>query len=543
MSKFPLDLSKFKVSKKDAKSTTLQHPAGHSLVIAHNSLSPKLKTQLDGLGKMAEMDAEPSDPLPEQRLAKGGKVQKMADGDPSVSPNPEPNLPSNLPAPLPDNMDREGNHLVANKPNPQPQVADSSSLPDDASREPAKVQSGPDPFGINAYTNQQVKALGEQKAGQIGAEAAKAQQATAGIAPEQSYQDSIKNALNTYQNSFAAISDERAKIKQNILDGQINPRNYIDNMSTGDKVRTGIGLVLGGMGAGLTHGPNLAFNYLQNQITNDIDAQKANLGSQNSLLSHNFQEMGDLKDATNMALLQTNDMLGSHMRMLADQAATPMQKAQALTIAGQFDAKASELQHNMAIQKALLGGQGGSEQDFQNKMTYLKMNGQADLAKDMETKHIPGVAGSASVNLTPENRQSIDHLNNLSQSYTDAQNYLNHTSAFGVGWQNANRAAGTSIMNRMELEIGALEGLGRFTPEEAKRYKGMIPDLTGTHFTGQDQARLDQLTKEVNEHKANLLGNVGVGGGAKALPHEIRRVTKDGKTAVYDSNKKFLRYE
>ena len=43
MSKMPLDLSKFKKIKSDDQTSTLQHPDGHQIIIAHVKLSNKLK--------------------------------------------------------------------------------------------------------------------------------------------------------------------------------------------------------------------------------------------------------------------------------------------------------------------------------------------------------------------------------------------------------------------------------------------------------------------------------------------------------------------
>lgn len=49
-----IDPKKFKHVRSDAKSTTLQHKDGHTLTIAHNVLSPKMKNQLMALSKMGQ---------------------------------------------------------------------------------------------------------------------------------------------------------------------------------------------------------------------------------------------------------------------------------------------------------------------------------------------------------------------------------------------------------------------------------------------------------------------------------------------------------
>lgn len=58
-----LDLRKFTKLKSDAKTTTLKHPDGHTITLAHNALSPANQKDLHALP-----------------FANGGKVKKMADG-------------------------------------------------------------------------------------------------------------------------------------------------------------------------------------------------------------------------------------------------------------------------------------------------------------------------------------------------------------------------------------------------------------------------------------------------------------------------------
>lgn len=66
MAKLPLDLSKFKYLSSDDKSTTLQHKDGHSITLAHKSLSDKYRKQL-------------SDMVPKKKAC-GGMVKRMAQG-------------------------------------------------------------------------------------------------------------------------------------------------------------------------------------------------------------------------------------------------------------------------------------------------------------------------------------------------------------------------------------------------------------------------------------------------------------------------------
>lgn len=77
---FNLDIGKMKFLKSDEKSTTLQHPKGHTVTIAHSVLSPKNREALQALSKVAT-DARTPDQASEYgkvtMKATGGKARQM----------------------------------------------------------------------------------------------------------------------------------------------------------------------------------------------------------------------------------------------------------------------------------------------------------------------------------------------------------------------------------------------------------------------------------------------------------------------------------
>lgn len=66
-----LNLKEFKHVKTDKDSTTLQHKAGHQLVLAHNALSPEAQQQLKALSGISQ-DAATPEQKQEAKMAKGG---------------------------------------------------------------------------------------------------------------------------------------------------------------------------------------------------------------------------------------------------------------------------------------------------------------------------------------------------------------------------------------------------------------------------------------------------------------------------------------
>jgi hypothetical protein len=76
MSQIKLDLKRFKHVKSDGKTTTLQHPDGHTITMAHASLSPEAQAQLSQLAKAAQTSANTDELKHKGMYGHGGGVHK-----------------------------------------------------------------------------------------------------------------------------------------------------------------------------------------------------------------------------------------------------------------------------------------------------------------------------------------------------------------------------------------------------------------------------------------------------------------------------------
>lgn len=114
----------------------------------------------------------------------------------------------------------------------------------------------------------------------------------------------ISNTANLLQKAAANALKEKKRlngmindVNQAIADQKIDPNRYMGNMSTLGRISTAIGLMLGGMGAGLAGGQNLAFKSLESAIDRDIEAQKMDLNKKNNLLTAYYKMYGDVQQA------------------------------------------------------------------------------------------------------------------------------------------------------------------------------------------------------------------------------------------------------
>ena len=86
------------------------------------------------------------------------------------------------------------------------------------------------------------------------------------------------------------LNQEGKAIADDYLTKQVDPEHYWSSLSTPAKISTNIGLILGGIGAGLTRGENLAYKMLQANIDRDMAAQKAEMGKKENLLQFNMKQ-------------------------------------------------------------------------------------------------------------------------------------------------------------------------------------------------------------------------------------------------------------
>lgn len=297
------------------------------------------------------------------------------------------------------------------------------SPPEPTATTPAQTELAPQGRPGGAYdeyqaaNQEQLGALEQQKVGAQAEALTRGNMQAAQGAHERAYQADLAAATKTFNDTMTHLNDQEAKLQQDVANGHIDPKRYLNSMTTGGKIATGIGLILGGMGAGLTRGPNTAFQYLQSQIDRDIDAQRTDLGKKQNLLAHNIQLMGNARAGMDLTRLQHLDILNSQIRAEAGKAGTPMAQAQALAIEGEIGAKKAEIKRNMAIQRTMMGGGGSAdpESQFQSRMQFLRMNGAEGMAKDLESKHVAGIPGQASVELTAENRNDLQAKHNFDQ--------------------------------------------------------------------------------------------------------------------------------
>lgn len=138
-------------------------------------------------------------------------------------------------------------------------------------------------------------------------------------------QKSVESAID-FRNE-QAIEDARAKtavldatkgvddaIKRQAELGKLDPERYTKNLGVGQKTIAAIGMVLSGIGSGLTGQKNMALEVFQRNVDRDIEAQR---DSFQRAMQEVAQRQGLLQTAKDRQVIATNAYLGANIAVLS----------------------------------------------------------------------------------------------------------------------------------------------------------------------------------------------------------------------------------
>ena len=195
---------------------------------------------------------------PAKNMAEGGEVRAYAEGtEEPIEPNPEPTIPP---------METE---VITNPPSFTPPHAEMGGEPVTGAPDAAAVEALPD---ANAPTPEQSAAPQEKAPAQA-------------PSPEPSISQQILGHRN--------------EVAQDLMTGQIHPKTYAQlfgDKGTLGKIGTVFGLLLSGVGSGLSHQPNALMQMMDKQIERDLDAQKTSATNRQNFYKIAQQQV--LNDAT-----------------------------------------------------------------------------------------------------------------------------------------------------------------------------------------------------------------------------------------------------
>lgn len=231
--------------------------------------------------------------------------------------------------------------------------------------------------------------------------------------------------LQNYQSQARAeMNSEIDKQAQDIANQKIDPKRLWNSKSDGERAASLIGIVLSGIGSGLTGGPNMALQVIDRQIERDINAQTAELGKKENLLSALYRKYGNLEQAQGVARIFKTEAFARELQTQAAQHGGEAEKAHAdfmgtqlrAGIAAQKDQFANQM-GMMRWQMTMVGGAGGGAQ-YENGQHATRPEG-FDLAAFAKASNVD--KGRA---LPPRAPGGLPVLAHNESAATDARNRL-----------------------------------------------------------------------------------------------------------------------
>lgn len=246
-------------------------------------------------------------------------------------------------------------------------------------------QTMPDIYGYGATLGALQKGLGMQQSGLQQEAAAQGALGKREATMLDQYTQQVAQRQQDFEAKTADLNNMIKNTSNELATAKIDPKHYLGDMSTAGKVSTAIGLILGGIGGGLSgRGGNVALDVLNKQIDRDIESQKANIDKKTNLLSANMRQFGNLKDAEMMTRAMMQDQISNQLKMEAAKAQDPIAKARAMQAAGQLEASNAQVIGTLAARQTLMGGQGGNISPETKIRAFVPENQQKDYFKELQ---------------------------------------------------------------------------------------------------------------------------------------------------------------
>jgi hypothetical protein len=340
---------------------------------------------------------------------------------------------------------------------------------------PQQITPQATPNPMNDYMSSMNKSLGMEQAA-IGKQAEGERQLAQGqLGVLQKQQEDLQRVQADYDQRYNAINDETQKAAKDLAEGKIDPKHYWNEKSAMGKVSSVIGLILGGIGSGLTGQENAAAKYMNNMIDKDIQAQTAEMDKKKNLMSFNMRRLGDLRAAQAATAAMHLQSFQNQLLQETAKSQDPLIQARAMQANAQIERKKADYQRQATIYSAMASGQGNNQGS--QTLQYMRMV-DPQRAKEMEKRFIPGV-GFGSVEIPDKVREEVAGRHELEHGI---QKLMKFAKEHQGSMNPATIKEGEALANQVQDAYRRANGQGVFREAEADFVKGVIADNPTAFF-------------------------------------------------------------
>jgi hypothetical protein len=430
--------------------TVFKHPEGHTIHVSHDSLSPQQKRQMKeipiesaleklrdkkSVKKLNKGTEKPIEELSEEDRKKiamegiqGLIEQKAPQSMPSESEVPaQPEVPlmqragqavRSAVAPIGESVkDVAGAYGVIGKGVGQ---FTKGLLGSEEQAQPAQAVEQIDNFPLEGQQpgQQQLAAMPEapqgkseyeksldlfEKGGRMISEAAQLEAAQTEQSAAQAV-DFMKQREDLLLQKTAGIDNKIAELEKAQAEGKIDPNRFMSQnySSIADKLRLGLGLLIGGLG-----GPdNQVQKSLDTLIERDIESQKKEMENRDNLLSAYYKKLGSMKEAENMLRLHHMSMLEMEARKLGAKTAGMKAQGELMQFTSNMMAKRQDIKNQVAAQQA--------DAEMMRRMQVGQQLSLPEVGRLIETK-IPESARKEAREELKQHAKLVSGINRISQ--------------------------------------------------------------------------------------------------------------------------------
>jgi len=301
-----------------------------------------------------------------------------------------------------------------------------------------------------------------------------------------------------------AVMADINKIQNDVMTQKIDPTRVWSNMSTGNRVLAGISIFLGGVAGGMQGTENRALGIIQDAVNKDIDAQKADMGKKQNMLSLNMAKYNNINDAA----AATKAQLLSITQAQINQSAAKMGSKQALAAAqvanGQIDLQKAQLVSQISTSQAaaekLNNPAGISPKDV------LKLN------QDIQDKLVQMPNGNY---LPAFNKERASKVAELQTKMYPIKSLINEANAFMDQGGTLPLSDRNAEANRLEknilIELKNLKELGQLTEGDMGIINPLLPSLGDFFQKGKSRDALSSINRQIDaklnaSYSANIPG-------------------------------------
>lgn len=324
-----------------------------------------------------------------------------------------------------------------------------------------------------------------------------------------------------FQKHMQALGSEHDAIVADIQNQHFDPQRVWSNKGTAQKASAILGMILGGIGSGLTHQPNAALAVLEKQIDRDIEAQKMDLGKKESLLADNFRQTGNLFHAEQLTRLQMSAALEGQMKLAAARSGSPMAQAQADQAIGQARQSLIGPMTQIAQMQAMYSMMGNMANDrgyVPSAASRPMFTGKPEeFLKDRNERRLELPELGPGAHTYAKSGKDAEEIGKSFASLSNLQRQVQHLGALAQQHGTAIHVPGTEASARYNAtassivtELNKLQDLNRLNENEYKSFGNMIPTAR-EWFTKAGPAKLQELQQRIQgKRMSEYTGRLGI---------------------------------